>query len=49
MLKALHAYFLLKDERNAINHAHDEQERESFAELKQEINLLVDASEKLST
>lgn len=48
VLRALHAYFLLKDERNAINHAHDEQERVSFAELKQKISLIVDVLEKLS-
>lgn len=48
VLRALHAYFLLKDERNAINHAHDEQERVSFAELKQKISVIVDVLEKLS-
>lgn len=48
ILSALYAYFLLKDERNAINHAHDEQERVSFAELKQKISLIVDVLEKLS-
>lgn len=48
VLRALHAYFLLKDERNAINHAHDEQERVSFADLKQKISLIVDVLEKLS-
>lgn len=46
ILRLLDAYFTLKDERNAINHAHDEKERVTFAELKKKIALIIQALER---
>lgn len=47
ILKSLLLYFEIKEERNAVNHAHNEKEQITFDELKNKIKQLLDLLEEL--
>ena len=46
-LKALLLYFEIKEERNAVNHAHNKNEKITFEQLKVKINEFLDLVEAL--